>query len=173
MQNFKEECRRFDTYEYVAIGSLATFGLVLAFWSASATFLIFIAAGFIWQQFNKKRKDLEQKAIIVNEPITLDPYTWEFRTPLADNTLLYTKIQFIVPRTFGPKNNLFEVSENLLERYSQQFKEPPAKEAIEEYLQINLVRFQDENDLSYLSLNVPTSFRIMPDADPEQLTVNV
>jgi hypothetical protein len=164
MQNFKQECQRFDTYEYVVIGTLATFGLALVFWSASAPFFIFIAAGFIWKQFNKKRKELEQESVIVNEPITIAVYTFEFRMPLADNTLLYTKIEFKAPTTFGRCDSLFEVAENLLEHYSRELKDPPAKEDVEEYLHINLVRFQDENNLSYLSVKVLASFR---DKGPE------
>jgi hypothetical protein len=162
IQNFKEECRRFDTYEYVLIGTLATLGLVLAFWSASATFLIFIAAGFIWQQFNKKRKDLEQKEIIVNEPIILDPHDIEFTTPLSDNTLLCTTVHFLTPRKFEHNNQLFLITENLLVNFSQQFKDPPTKEAIEDYLRTKLVQFQDETNLPVLRLNIPISLRIPP-----------
>jgi hypothetical protein len=175
MQNFKEECRRFDTYEYVSMGTLATFGLALAFWSASAPFFIFIAAAFIWQQFNKKRKELDRKGIIVNEPLDIDTHPIEFRTLLADNTLFYTKVHFRIPRTFDYKRQLFDSTENLLERYSQQFKDPPAKEAVEEYLQTSLVRFQDETNLSYLEVNVSISFRIEPnpDPDPDQPTAHV
>jgi hypothetical protein len=108
----------------------------------------------------------------------LDAYLIEFTAPLADRSTLLISVHFQIPReldtslplSYGtppPFPNLVKQLNRVIEvkliTYVQQFTEPPSRLAIEDHLNHELVRFQDENKIAVLRVEVPIAIHVDPE----------
>jgi hypothetical protein len=58
---------------------------------------------------------------------------------------------------------LNRVTEAKLIDFTQRFTEPPSRSTIEEYLNRELVQFQDENNVPIMRVNIPIAIHVHPD----------
>ena len=108
----------------------------------------------------------------------LDAYLIEFTAPLADRSTLLISVHFQIPReldtsiplSYGtppPFSHLVKQLNRVIEvkliTYVQQFTEPPSRLAIEDHLKHELVRFQDENKVAVLRVEVPIAIHVDPE----------
>jgi hypothetical protein len=96
--------------------------------------------------------------------IDLHTYNTEFTAPLADRSTLRVTVHFQIPRNFTPLvEQLNRVAEAKLIVYTQEFFAPPSRLDIEGVLNRELVRFQNENEVPVLRVQVPIAIHVHPD----------
>jgi|SRR5580704_7223689 hypothetical protein len=135
--------------------------------------IIFIALGFaIYPAFRLIRREHQQAAAVFNEQVLLDAYNTEFTAPLADRSMVCITVHFHIPREHNMPINaqaphlveqLNRVTEAKLVVFTQLLAEPPSRLAIQEYLNRELVQFQDDNHVDVLRVQVPLAVHVHPD----------
>jgi hypothetical protein len=108
-------------------------------------------------------------------PIPLFSYNVEFTAPLLDNSTIRITVYFQIPRELGgstqdPKyavsasmEELNRLTENILIRFCKPLDKPPPEAALQDHLSHELVRFQDENKVAVLRIDVPLVIVVPPE----------
>jgi len=137
--------------------------------------IIFIALGLtVYPAFKLIRREHQQAAAVFSEQVLLDAYNTEFTAPLADRSMVCITVHFHIPREHNiPVNSpgaaphlveqLNRVTEAKLVVFTQLLTEPPSRLAIQEYLNRELVQFQDDNHVDVLRVQVPLAVHVHPD----------
>jgi hypothetical protein len=147
--------------------------------SVSSTILIgIIAAGIYYGLLDRQRKECTKEFESIQQLVPLDAYNTEFTSPLADRSTVRITVHFQVPRNlssvapspYGPPSlpshfveQLNRVTEAKLITYTQSFTDPPSRLTIEDFLNRELVQFQNENNVLVLRVSVPIAIHIHPD----------
>jgi len=136
--------------------------------------IIVIALGLaVYPAFRMIRREHQQAAAVFNEQVLLDAYNTEFTAPLADRSMVCITVHFHIPRELNTPINpqaaphlveqLNRVTEAKLVVFTQLLTEPPSRLVIQEYLNRELVQFQDDNHVDVLRVQVPLAVHIHPD----------
>jgi hypothetical protein len=105
-------------------------------------------------------------------PTTLHAYPTAFTLLLADNSTTDTVVHFEIPADRqGVIEQLNRVTEKELLIFAADKRTPPEAAAIEDYLHRALVRFQNENQLSVLRVQVTVHLHIKKPEGPGALYV--
>jgi hypothetical protein len=105
-----------------------------------------------------------QNGAYIPKLFVLDAFNTEFTAPLADRSTLRITVHFQIPPS-SPQfvEQLNRVTEAKLIPYIQPFVDPPNRLQIQDFLNEALVRFQDENQVAVLRVEVPIAIHIRPD----------
>jgi hypothetical protein len=137
-----------------------------------------IAALVYFGFLDRERKQLTMELQAVPLLVPLDAYNTEFVSPLADRSTVRITVHFQVPRalnsvapsTYGTPQlpshfveQLNRVTEAKLITFTQSFGDPPSRLELEDFLNRELVQFQNENSVPVLRANVPIAIHIHPD----------
>jgi hypothetical protein len=140
-------------------------------------FLAIIVIGIgltIYPAFRMIRREHQQAAAVFSEQVLLDAYNTEFTAPLADRSMVCITVHFHIPREHNiPINSqgtaphlveqLNRVTEAKLVVFTQLLTEPPSRLVIQDYLNRELVQFQDDNHVDVLRVQVPLAVHVHPD----------
>lgn len=128
--------------------------------------MIAVSCGLvIWLlgKLDKKKEELK----IYEALIPTEHYNTEFTTVLADRSLMRTTIHFELPMALAGLpyhvEQLNRITETLLLRFVVTKHEPPSAREIEDHLEVKLVQFQDERQISILRLLVATNIHVTPE----------
>jgi hypothetical protein len=132
-------------------------------------------------------KTLTEEAAWNRQRLELDAFSTEFTAPLADrSSIIRITVHFQIPLTLNPHisgstdrpappsrfvEQLNRVAEVKLITYTQRFDAPPSAGEIEEYLNRELVQFQDENAVPILRVAVPFTIPVPPSDKPKGVNV--
>jgi hypothetical protein len=138
-----------------------------------------IAALVYFVFLDRERKELTAELQAVPQLVPLDAYNTEFVSPLADRSTVRITVHFQIPRAlsgsavptpYGPPplpshfvEQLNRVTEAKLITYTQSFEDPPSRLELEDFLNRELVQFQNENSVPVLRASVPIAIHIHPD----------
>ncbi len=137
--------------------------------------LLGIAVISLNNQIEAKKKDVERHRAL----IPLDAYNTEFVCLLANRSTIRITVHFQIPQELNASTSaspygsapatshfveqLNRVTEASLISFCRTFTSPPSESRVEDHLQRDLVRFQNENNVAVLRVNVP-----IIDPPPEQ-----
>lgn len=163
----------------LAIISAAVLFHWLAPWSPGPIFIIFLTAAAavgIYFFIHDTTLTLAKEIELLSKPFALTPVHTEFPSPLSDRSTIRITVQFELPSELAATysynsqtiqsalvENLNRITETKLVMYTQSFEQPPSRMEIEDFLNRELVQFQDENDISIMRVTVPIAIHVHPD----------
>jgi hypothetical protein len=163
----------------LAIISAAVLFHWFAPWSPGPMFIIFLTAAAavgIYSFINDTRLTLTKEIELLSKTFPLDAQHFEFTAPLSDRSTIRITVRFELPSELTATTsynsqtiqsalveNLNRITESKLVIYTQTFEKPPSRLELQDFLNHELVQFQDENNISIMRVIVPIAIHVHPD----------
>lgn len=122
---------------------------------------------FLFILYRSVSRELTERAKVLNvdvkdgglhpQIVPLLVYDAEFTCPLANRSTIVITVHFQVPYSLDPfvRDIMSRVVKAKLIMFTQQLANMPERDTVKDFLETDLVQFQDENKISVLRVDVP------------------